>query len=107
MMDDATLNHLPGYDLYRDGVDSIRRGEHHSVSALLVSMATTRLTRAGLQIPRFPHSGSAHLELYALLSQQFPDAHFRYNANLQRLDKFCRAVERLNSDSIKSTIGER
>ena len=95
MSEASALSRLPGYEIYREGVEAIRMGDFHSGPALLLSMASTRLGRAGLPVPPFPRSGPAHLEFYNLLAHQFPDAHFRYNASLQRLDKFCRAVERL------------
>jgi hypothetical protein len=97
MIEESALSRLPGYEIYREGVDAIRVGEFHSAPALLVSMARTRLGRAGLPIPRFPQAEPAHLEFYNLLAHRYPDAHFRYNASLQRLDKFCRAVERMVS----------
>ncbi len=96
MIEETALSRLPGYELYKEGIDAIRAGDFHSAPALLVSMATSRLTRAGLPIPRFAHSGSAHLEFYALLANRYSNAHSKYNASLQRLDKFCRAVERLH-----------
>ncbi len=94
MAEDSALSYLPGYEIYRDGIDAMRVGDFRSEQALLLGMARTRLNRAGLPIPRDSKSGQAHLEFYNLLANRYPDPHFRYNASLQRLDKFCRALER-------------
>ena len=95
MIEDSALSRLPGYEIYREGIEAIRMGEYRTAPALLVSMARTRLGRAGLPIPQYPQSGPANLEFYNLLASRYPDPHFRYNASLQRLDKFCRALERM------------
>jgi hypothetical protein len=95
MIEASDLDRLPGYEIYRDGLDAIRAGDFGSAPALLLSMARTRLGRAGLPIPESPRTVPVHLEFYNQLAHRYPDAHFRYNANLQRLEKFCRAVERM------------
>jgi hypothetical protein len=95
-MDEASLSALPGYEIYREGLEAILSGNFHSESALLIAMAEERLQDAGLPLPPHPQSPQGNLEFYNLLAARYPDAHYRYNASLQRLDKFCRAVERLN-----------
>jgi hypothetical protein len=97
MIEESALSSLPGYEIYREGMDALRKGDFHSEPALLISMAGARLSDAGLPIPQPPQSGPIHLEFYNQLAGRYPDAHYRYNASLQRLDKFCRAVESMAS----------
>jgi hypothetical protein len=94
MSEESELSRLPGYEQCRDGMDALRKGEFNSIAAQLILMARTRLGNAGLPLPPHSQPVPAHLTFYALLAERFPDPHFRYNASLQRLDKFCRAVER-------------
>jgi hypothetical protein len=97
LIEESALSRLPGYELYRAGMDSLQKGDFNSASALLIRMASTRLARVGLPIPQSSQTIPVHLEFYSQLENRYPDSHFRYNASLQRLDKFCRAVERLGS----------
>jgi polyhydroxyalkanoate synthesis regulator phasin len=63
-----------------------------SVEALLVSIAASRLRKAGLRIARVL-SDPEH-RLYEKLAQAEPDsAHSRYNALLRRLTSFESALE--------------
>lgn len=103
MFESSQLSQLPGYEIYREGIEAIRKGDFNSAPALLLGMASIRLREAGL--PVLPAESapalSAHLQFYQLLAKQYSDAHNRYNASLQRLDKFCRAVEMLGNAHIK------
>jgi outer membrane protein assembly factor BamD (BamD/ComL family) len=92
--EESTISQLPGYELYLEGMEALRKGDWDTVAAQLLMIATTRLGKAGLPIPPHSQNTPAHLVFYRLLANQYPDAHYRYNASLQRLDKFCRAVER-------------
>jgi hypothetical protein len=89
------FSQLPGYELVEPGLRDLQNGIE-SVEALLVSIASRRLRRAGLpippaaQLPREPE-----LELYRLLRQLRPtDAYSAYNALLRRITKFESALER-------------
>lgn len=83
---------LPGHDLFSQGVDDLRSGRKTEAS-LLVSLAHTRLTAAGLDVPS-PLEGPAGHELYDLLAAEHPaSAHGRYNALLRRMASFARAAE--------------
>ena len=63
-----------------------------TVASLLVSIAATRLTAAGLDVST-PLT-DAELRLYALLARDDADsAHARYNALLRRLVSYERAAE--------------
>lgn len=94
MKDPPWLERLPGYELYKEGKETLGRGEYRSAPAQLLLMAKTRLRNAGLEIEAPHQDEPAHLMFYRLLADAHPDAHAMYNAYLQRLDKFCRAVER-------------
>jgi hypothetical protein len=76
-------------------MDALHKGDFNSAPALLIRIASTRLGMAGLPIPHLSQSVPVHLAFYGLLAEKHADSHFRYNASLQRLDKFCRAVERM------------
>lgn len=94
MSGESSLSNLPGYELYRDGMMALQKGDFNTAPAQLLLVARIRLSQAGLPILSPTQSVPAHLAFFGLLANQYPDPHFRYNACLQRLDKFCRAVER-------------
>ena len=82
---------LPGQDLVETGVADLRRGAE-TVEALLVSVASRRLTAVGVDVPA--PLASPEIRLYELLrSEHGDDAHGRYNALLRRLVSFERAAE--------------
>jgi hypothetical protein len=87
------LEGLPGAELVRQGLDDLA-ARRHSVPALLVAGASTRLRRVGLEIP--PHEiREAELSLYrALCNESSGGAYARYNALLAELTSFARALER-------------
>jgi hypothetical protein len=82
---------LPGSDLVekrladpRDGIDSIE--------ALVVSIGSPRLARAGFETPRT--ISSPERRLYERLAGENPDwAHSRYSALIRRLVSLERAAE--------------
>lgn len=85
-------NGLPGQDLFEQGVTDLRNGRT-SQAALLVLLARTRLTAAGLEVPDGPSRSAAH-DLYDLLAAEHPDsAHGRYNALRRRIASFAQAAE--------------
>ena len=85
------LNELPGSEIILPGLSDLHSGESSTIGALLVAIAATRLTKAGLNIPK------DHLEpeltLYARLQDEQDDAYPYYNALLNRLNSFCNALE--------------
>ena len=86
------LMELPGGDLFIKGVEDLRGGVR-SEASLLVSIARTRLSAAGLSIPAGAERRPAH-DLYDLLSLEHGDAaHGRYNALIRRIASFARAAE--------------
>jgi hypothetical protein len=87
------LNELPGAELILPGLDDLHRGETHTVGSLLVAIAATRLTEAGLNFPTEHLAPEPELTLYARLQDERDDAYFYYNALLNRLSSFCNALE--------------
>jgi len=88
------LQGLPGAELVVKGLADLER-RAHTAESLLVSVATQRLSRAGIgfpdgvEIPEEPE-----LQLYALLYEEEPQgAYARYNALIRRLVKFESALE--------------
>lgn len=91
---------LPGGKLVRQGVTDFIAGRC-TVSACLVAIGQTRLTRAGL----LPASATGAIleperELYRLLRQSGGDAYSRYNSLVRELVSFEQALDRyrLTSD---------
>jgi hypothetical protein len=82
---------LPGQDLVEKGLADLAAGID-SVEALLVSIGSARLARAGIVPPRT--LSNPELRLYDLLARENEDAaHSRYNALIRRLVSFERAAE--------------
>ncbi|WP_420463338.1 hypothetical protein [Candidatus Palauibacter sp.] len=86
---------LPGADLVAAGIEALKRGEP-TVEALLVSVGSSRMRAAGLDIPASPPlAHTPEIELYLAVGAEHPgDAHSRYNALIRRLVSFERALER-------------
>lgn len=84
---------LPGADIVLLGVEDLRRGETHTVGALLIAIASTRLSSAGLDFPKENLEKEPELTLYAQLEETRKDAYPYYNALLNSLSSFCNALE--------------
>ena len=87
------LNELPGAEIILPGLRDLHRGESKTIGALLVAIAATRLTEAGLDIPKDYLASEPELTLYAYLQDEREDAYPYYNALLNRLNSFCNALE--------------
>jgi hypothetical protein len=87
------LHELPGSELILPGLEDLRSGETNTVGALLVTIAATRLTAAGLDIPRDRLDPEPELSLYGRLQDEREDAYPYYNALLSSLNSFCNALE--------------
>ena len=91
---DDLITGLPGESLVREGLADAQAGRC-TVAACLVSIASPRLSRAGLlagiqtELPAEPE-----LSLYRLLRAQGGDAYSRYNALIRELVSFENALER-------------
>lgn len=46
------LNELPGAEIILPGLNDLHNGESNTIGALLIAIASTRLTEAGLDIPK-------------------------------------------------------
>ena len=88
-----SFNELPGAELILPGLDDLHQGETNTVGALLVAIAATRLTAAGLEIPKDCLAPEPELTLYDRLQDERDDAYLYYNALLNSLNSFCNALE--------------
>lgn len=108
------LDELPGAELILPGVEDLRRGQTDTVGALLIAIlrrrgfanAFTRLTNAGLVIPKANLTPDPELTLYAQLENERDDAYPYYNALLDSLNSFCNALE-LKSRTDRSEKSEK
>ncbi len=88
-----SLNDLPGAEIILPGLSDLRNGDSNTIGALLVAIAATRLTEAGLDIQNYRLAPQPELTLYAHLQKEREDAYPYYNALLNRLNSFCNALE--------------
>lgn len=87
------LHQLPGANFILPGLMDLQNGESHTIGALLVAIAATRLKKAGLAIPLQNLAPEPELSLYQLLGQKGNNAYSDYNALLNTLQSFCNAIE--------------
>jgi hypothetical protein len=87
------LNELPGSELILPGLEDLQHGKNDTIGSLLISIASIRLTAAGLDIPQEPLVSAPELALYACLQRDRADAYSYYNALLNSLNSFCTALE--------------
>ncbi|WP_373544752.1 hypothetical protein [Chamaesiphon sp.] len=90
------LNELPGSELILPGLEYLYNGRNNTIGSLLISIASIRLTAAGLDIPQVSLVSEPELALYNYLQIDRDDAYSYYNALLSSLNSFCAALE-LNS----------
>ncbi|MBE9061665.1 hypothetical protein [cf. Phormidesmis sp. LEGE 11477] len=90
------LKVLPGAELILPGLEDLRNNRNDTVGALLIAIARTRLTNAGLPIPQTTLASEPELTLYAKLKAERSDAYPYYNALLASLVSFCNALELVN-----------
>lgn len=87
------LNELPGAEIILPGLSDLHNEKSNTIGALLVAIAATRLTEAGLDIPKDHLAPEPELTLYARLQDERDDAYPYYNALLNSLNSFCSALE--------------
>jgi hypothetical protein len=92
------LNELPGSELILPGLTDLQQGKNNTIGSLLISIASIRLTAAGLNIPKGTLAKEPELALYAILQQERDDAYAYYNALLNSLNSFCAALELTKPD---------
>lgn len=86
------FTHLPGGEYLAEGLADLAQGRE-SLAALLLTIASARLTAAGVPVPHLPWP-DPELRLYRLLRQTHgDDSHSQYNAHVRRLTSLCRALE--------------
>ena len=90
------LDNLPGADIILPGVDDLRNGNSRTIGALLIAIASTRLSNAGLIFPKDDLATEPELTLYARLEDERDDAYPFYKALLGSLRSFCSALESRN-----------
>jgi hypothetical protein len=87
------LNELPGSALILPGLEDLYHGRNNTIGSLLISIASIRLTAAGLGIPQVSLVSEPELALYNHLQIDRDDAYSYYNALLNSLNSFCAALE--------------
>jgi hypothetical protein len=87
------LNELPGSELILPGLEDLYQGRNNTIGSLLISIASIRLTAAGLDIPQVSLVPEPELALYDRLQIDRDDAYPYYNALLNSLNSFCAALE--------------
>lgn len=85
---------LPGAEFVAEGLADLESNKE-SVSALLMQIGATRLSRCGIPVRSSTGCGpDAEIRLYRLLTRMHGrDAYSQYNAHLRRLVKLERALE--------------
>mgnify|MGYP003406605647 FL=1 len=87
------LHELPGSELILPGLEDLYHGRNNTIGSLLISIASIRLTAAGLDIPQEYLVIEPELALYNHLQIDRDDAYSYYNALLNSLNSFCAALE--------------
>ena len=87
------LNELPGSELILPGLEDLYHGRNNTIGSLLISIASVRLTAAGLDIPQVSLVLEPELALYTHLQIDRDDAYSYYNSLLNSLNSFCAALE--------------
>ena len=89
----VSLENFPGAELILPGVEDLQNGKGDSIGALLIAIASTRLSTAGLEFPTDNLLPEPELTLYDRLQHERDDAYAYYNALLNSLNSFCHALE--------------
>jgi hypothetical protein len=87
------LDELPGSELILPGLEDLYQGRNNTIGSLLISIASIRLTAAGLDIPQVSLVSEPEIALYNHLQIDREDAYPYYNALLNSLNSFCAALE--------------
>lgn len=89
----TNLEELPGAELILPGLEDLHNGKSETVGALLIAIASARLTEAGLDFSTSHLMPEPELTLYNRLQNTRDDAYPYYNALLSSLNSFCNALE--------------
>lgn len=100
---------LPGSEFVYEGLADLESGRE-SIASLLLEIARTRLSQAGLRLPAspiLPNPIDAETRLYRHLMQRQPgDAYSQYNAWIRRLVSLERALESRRERSSTGRLGK-
>jgi hypothetical protein len=96
------LQELPGAEFILPGLEDWHNGNSETIGALLIAIASTRLTEAGLNFPISHLISEPELTLYDRLQKEREDAYPYYNALLSSLNSFCNALELAKTAKHKS-----
>ena len=87
---------LPGEDLIKKGLHDLQANQSKTIEALLMQIASIRLTQAGLDVFQSikPSAQTAESKLYQHLVENSPKTAYRdYQSCKKRLDSFIRCLE--------------
>jgi hypothetical protein len=93
---DSMIRGLPGEDLIRKGIQDLQSNQTQTSEALLMRIASKRLTQAGLAVFQSikPSDQTAESLLYQRLVENSPQTAYRdYQSQKRRLDSFIRCLE--------------
>jgi hypothetical protein len=93
------LTELPGSEWILPGLKDLQEGRNNTIGALLITIASRRLTAAGLEFPKAHLLPEPELTLYDRLQEEQDDAYAYYNALLNSLNSFCNALEQLSTSN--------
>jgi hypothetical protein len=92
----SMIRGLPGEDLISKGIEDLQSNQPQTIEALLMRIASKRLTQAGLAVFQSvkPSDQTAESLLYQRLSERDPQTAYRdYQSQKRRLDSFIRCLE--------------
>lgn len=101
-----SLDQLPGAEIILPGLKDLHSGKPKTIGALLVAIASNRLAKGGLDVPKDRLASDPELTLYALLEDEREDAYSYYNALLDRLNSFCNALELSKTSTDRKKFSE-
>ncbi|MGB3612381.1 MAG: hypothetical protein WBA10_01215 [Elainellaceae cyanobacterium] len=84
---------MPGAEFILLGLEDLHNGNFETIGALLIAIASTRLTEAGLNFSISHPISEPELTLHNRLQKERDDAYPYYNALLSSLNSFCNALE--------------
>ena len=93
-MDNVSEPMLPGQELVEQGLKDLAAGQM-TECALLLLIASPRLRRLGVAVPKAVFAQPVEHVLYDLLATRYDNgAHSMYNSLLRRIDSYAHVLER-------------
>jgi len=88
MLKKSEYKTVPGWEIIGKGLNDIDEGRKKTIFALAVFICSTRLKELGLKVNG--KQDAPNMLLYQQLCKKYKnDAHYQYNALMQRVVKFC------------------